>query len=911
MKSKKLLIAIIIVFVCLIAFISGYALLRIYTSEDSIKSKITTALEAATGGTLEIGKANFDLFKGIQLDSVVFVGKKPKNLRIKAEEIIIRHEPMALLRGEILIDRITILSPELFIVREKGAIWRFINGVKAFVDHAEFGGQSDMLRSGVVAKNTNVHVFDDTIFRGGSLDIENMDLFAQPFGGSLRDLHIKAMVHDGLWKGFDINVDTNLVTPELKVVSRLRNKFMTEELMKELPVIGEKFWETYLPTGTFDFNCFLELNNKDNGQKVDYNLNLDVHDAEFTYKKWPFLIKHVNGALEYSRDGLFLRSLKGRLQNEMYESLGEVDAYIGVGSSRKKIDINIPNSKITEKLLKMIPNIGEEILEKYDPKGDIDLSLTYESNEDKSRSGLSVKVMCKGIEASYPNFPYRLSNIVGLLEMNGQNVYFKNVTGSFFDEERMNHFTLEGEMNMESQEKRFTLSIPNLNLTEQIIKFIPNKGEEIWLNNKPKGQVDLALNYTGFKDRSKDEYFITVDCKGNEVEYSKFPIKVSDIIGRIVIDKEKLQCKSLRGYVVTGKQLSRATCNGVLGLINENNKAFFSVIDMRVTEDLLDKFQKYFKSEWVNIEPEGWVDVIFDYESSDKEPKGNYSVVLNTEGCEMSFSKPPFHLTEIRTRVNIENGYFISKDFNGTFGSGRIIGTAEIDKNSPDGEYKGSFRFRDIDLIDLVAHMLKEQKDLSGICDGDIEFHGRGSDINNFVAEGHAKISDAYITEVPLILNILNILSLSIPTKDTFHSAHLKYSVKEKIIHIEEMKLISETIELGGVGTVGFDGKLDLVVVAGFNKETFSQIPLIGQLMDYVVDGVSKKLTKVVVTGTFSHPVSTIVALEPFKHSIKSIFDLLSREKSKKTGKTEKKTYMTGDSRKEDVDHDDRRVDLF
>ncbi|MDR4506086.1 MAG: AsmA-like C-terminal region-containing protein [Candidatus Scalindua sp.] len=911
MKAKKLLIPIIIISVCLAAFICAYVLLKIYTSEDSIKSKITTALEAATGGELKIKNAHFDLFKGIQLNKIVFSGKKSENLRIEVEEILIRHEPMALLRGEILIDRITILSPELFIVREKDAIWRFLNGIKTFADHTEFAVQSDMLRNGVVAKNVHVHVFDEDIFRGGSLDIENMNLSAQPFGGSLRDIHIKAVVHDGLWNGFDISIDANLAVPELKVVSQLRNKYMTEELMKELPVIGEKFWETYLPTGTFDFTCFLTLNNKDNGQKVDYNFNLDIHDAEFTYKKWPFLIKHVNGSLEHSPKGLFLRSLKGSVQNEIHESLGEVDAYIGIGNARKRIDINIPNLKITEKLLKMIPDRGEEIRVKYDPKGEIDLRLTYESNEDKSMTGFSVKAMCRGVEANYPNFPYRLSHIFGQLEMNGENVYFRDVSGSFFDEERVNHFALEGEMNLESQKKRFTLSAPNLNLTEQIIKFIPNKGEEIWEKNKPEGQVDLMLNYTGFKDRSEDEYFITVDCKGNEIEYSTLPITVSDIIGRIVIDKEKIQCKSLRGYVVTGKQLSRATCNGVLGLGNENKKAFFSVLGLRVTDDLLDKFQKYFKSEWVHIEPQGWVDVVFDYESSDKEPKDNYTVVLNTEGCELSFSKFPFRVSEIRTRLNIENGYFVNKEFNGSFGGGRIVGAAEIDKNTSDGEYKGVFRFRDIDLIDLVEHLFKEPKELSGICDGNVEFHGRGSDINNFIAKGNAKISDAYITEVPFILNILNLLNLSIPTKDTFHSAQIKYSVKEQIVHIEEMKLISDTIELGGVGTVGLDGKLDLIVVAGFNKDTFSQIPLIGQLMDYVVDGVSKKLTKVAVTGTFSHPVSTIVTLEQFKHPIKSIFDLLSRERVKKTGKTEKGSYRNEDNKNEDIGDDVRSLGIF
>ena len=44
---------------------------------------------------------------------------------------------------------------------------------------------------------------------------------------------------------------------------------------------------------------------------MDYLLELDVVDGETTYVKWPFLVKHVNGKLEYSRDGVYLKSMKG------------------------------------------------------------------------------------------------------------------------------------------------------------------------------------------------------------------------------------------------------------------------------------------------------------------------------------------------------------------------------------------------------------------------------------------------------------------------------------------------------------------------------------------------------------------------------------------------------------------------
>ncbi len=67
-------------------------------------------------------------------------------------------------------------------------------------------------------------------------------------------------------------------------------------------------------------------------------------------------------------------------------------------------------------------------------------------------------------------------------------------------------------------------------------------------------------------------------------------------MGRIVIDKNNIQLKSLQGYVVTGKQLSHATANGILGLKNRNKKILLNVFDLRVTEELLDKFYKLLKS---------------------------------------------------------------------------------------------------------------------------------------------------------------------------------------------------------------------------------------------------------------------------------------------------------------------------
>ncbi len=892
-RSKVSLILIIIFSVIGCILIGGYFTLKTFTSEKAIKTRITERLEALTGGKLTVEHAHFDMFKGLNLSNFKFEGKDPENLRIEGESILIRHEPLALLRGEVLINSIMIVSPELFLVREKGAIWRFLNGVKAMLDHSGIKYPTDQLGRGVIVKAANVHGYDEVILRGGVLNIENVDLFGQQLGGSLKDIHIKGNINDGLWKGLELNVDTNLATPELKLVAQTRDKTMTEELMKELPVIGEKFWKTYSPTGKFNFDCTLDFNDKDSKRKMDYLLKLDVIDGEMTYIKWPFLIKHVNGKLEFSRKGTFLKSMKGDLQNEGQQTHGEIDAFFAVGDARKSVNLNIPNFNITETLMKMIPDVGEKVWNDYHPKGNIDLTIKYESNEDKTVTDYSAKASCKGIAAENPFIPYDISNIIGLIENDGKNIYLKNMSGYLQNGQKTNHCMIDGVISPKSKEKRFIVSIPNLDLREEVVKSIPKKGEDIWSRYKPTGQVDFMLNYRGFEDSSKDEYVITVDGKGNEIKYADLSIELKDVIGRVIVSKNDIQLKNLRGYMINGDKLARTVGNGVYKLRSEDKKTLFNVFDLTVTEEYLDKFPKLLKRDWFKIEPVGWVNVTLDDEVNDVDGKDRHSVIIDTKGCKAGLTNIPVTISDIEGRINVEGGQLTGRNMNGTYCGGRINGTIEADRTPPDGEYSGKLNFEKVSLQKMMESFVKEEQKWTGVCEGNIDLQGKGKDLKDFTAKGSVRLQEGQLAEVPVLLSILKLLNLSLPKKESFHTAKLKYSVKDKIINIEELEVFSDSVELGCIGTVGFDSTVDLTVVAGLNKETFSQIPFIGGLMDFVVGGVRKKLTKVQITGTLTEPKSAMIGLKPLTYPIKRIFDVLSPARENKEEDGEKNKIKT------------------
>ncbi len=892
-KSRVTLILIIVFSVFGCVLIGGYVTLKTITSDKTIKAKITSALEDSTGGKLNIENARFELSKGITLNKIMFEGVEPEKLRVNAEKIIIRYEPLALLRGEILVHSIMIISPELFLLRQKGAIWRFLNGVKAYLDHANIKYPTEHLRGGVTVKSGKVHVYDEAIFNEGVLDIENLDLFGQQFGGSLRNINIKGRIHDGFWKGMELNVDTNLVTPELKLVAQFKDKTMTEELMKELPVIGERFWKEYSPQGKFDLDCTLNFDNKDNKRKLDYLLALDVVDGEAIYAKWPFFIKHIDGKLEFSRKGVFLKSVKGDVQNEGQQTRGEIDAFFGIGNAKKSVSMSIPNFNVTEKLLKMIPDMGEKVWDNYHPKGHIDLTIKYESNEDKSNIDYSAKASCKGVRVKNPFIPYDISNIIGLLEMDGKNIYLKNLSGYLLNGPKINRSAIDGMINLESKEKRFTVSIPNLDLTEEVVKSIPKKGDAIWSKYKPTGQVDFTLDYKGFGDSSKDEYVITVDGKGNEIEYTDLSIELTDVIGRVVVSKNDVQLKNLRGYTINGDQRARTVCDGVYKLRSKDKKTLFNIFDLRVTQELLDKFPEQIKKDWFTIEPVGWVGVTLDDEVNNADGKDRHSIIIDAKGCEIGLNNMPLTIADVDGRISIVGGQLVCRKINGTYCGGRINGSIEADRTSQNGEYSGKFNFEKVSLQKLMESFIKEHQKWIGVCEGNIEFQGKGKDLKDFTARGNAKLRDGHLADVPVLLSILNLLNLSLPKKESFHTVNLKYSVKDKIINVEELEVFSDSVELGCIGTVGFDSTVDLTVVAGLNRETFSQIPFIGGLMDFVVGGVRKKLTKVQITGTLSSPKSKMIGLKPFTDPIKRMIDVLSYTGENKEDDGEKKNIKT------------------
>ncbi len=758
---KKILIAISAIVCFAIGTIAiGYIFVRHITSDKSIKGRLLSMMKDY--GDAEIGHAHIDFLEGITIDNLSFTGtsKDIQGRSLKIPKIVLKHDPLSLLKGQLNISNAIIIAPELTIEKPTD-IWSLLDAIKENFGSAKMPAYVDVLRQGIEVRDLKIHVKENQQINSPEIKLSGINITFIPYAGSFKDILIKGSIDDEFLGNYSFSMKLYPDTPSLDIEAYANSIIMNEEFCEKFPYIGKMLWNNYKPTGKVNVSCKASFNNQNMQKKMDYVINITLNGLKAMYEDWPFLIYNLNGEVELNPEKLYLKGIVGYIKcgdcNSQAEFRGEFDLY----GPKKTFVLNIPNLFINQEFLKKIPDIGEQVWTRIQPTGLAGLTLQY--NEEKNNEhNYFLTVNCKGLEMKPLDFPLPISYVYGEFKLSNNIVVFKNASGLVQCGDQSVFTEMNGVYDMNSGRKVFNFRAPNMSITESFLKNLPNKtiGEKLWADLNPFGKVDISANFQGFHDKENDNYTLEANLKDCEITVGTYKIPLWGVNGRLEFSKEG----------------------------------------------------------------------------------------------------------------------FLSKKIDAKCCGGHVEGTLSIETNTDPYQYKGELSFSRVALEELTQKVAKTEHSLSGLLYGGIKFQGSGIDPKNFYAEGKINVNEGTLTEVPVILSVFNILDLSLPKKESFHSAKAKFVVKDGIIHIEEGRVYSDSIELDGRGTINFDGKVNINVVAGFNKGLFSQLPVVGRFFDLVVGGVRKQLTMVEIKGTYSDPESSAVPFKPLTESIKSMFDLLPKK---------------------------------
>lgn len=570
-------------------------------------------------------------------------------------------------------------------------------------------------------------------------------------------------------------------------------------------------------------------------------------------------------------------TLKGNIDDEF---LGNYSFTMRLHPEIPRLDIeaNANSIVMNEGFCDRFPYIGKMLWKDYQPVGKVNVSCkaSFNNQDKQKKTDYVINVNLNGLTATYADWPLPMHNLNGAVELNTEKLYLKGIVGYINCGNYTSQTEFKGEFDLHGSKKTLVMAIPNLLVNQELLKNVPNVGEQVWSRIRPTGLVDLTLQYNE-GEKQKRSYFLVANCKGLEIKPQDFSLPISYVTGEFKLADNVLVFKNATGLIQCGDQSVFTEMNGVYDM-NRNRKIFnFRAPNLTITESFLKNLPDKTLGEklWTNLNPAGKVDISANFQGFD-EKSDDRTIEINLKDCEIKAGTYKIPLWGMAGRLEFGKNGFSCKRINANCCGGHVEGTLSI--STDPYKYHGEVLFSRVALEELAHQVTKSDNSLSGLLSGNIKFNGNGSDPKNFSAEGQITVNEGYLSEVPIILSVFNFLNTSLTKKESFHSAKVKFTIRDGIIHIDDGRVYSDTIELNGLGDINFDGDVHIDVVAGFNKGLFSQLPIVGRFFDLVVGGVRKQLTMVEIKGKYSDPVSHSVAFRPLTRSIRNMFEILPKE---------------------------------
>ncbi len=756
---KKAFFILVSIIVCLLigAGIWGYFFIKRETSDAAITKRLIDAMKDF--GEVKVGRAHLDFLSGITIDNLSFSGtaEDVAGKSVVVPKMVIKLDLRSLVRGRLNVNHVVIVAPELT-VEKPTDVWSLLDAIKTSYDKIKMPLYVDALQDGVEVRDLKVHLMEDAQTKSPEIKLSGINITFSPYAGSFRNISIKGSIDDSFLGSYFFTMCLHPGVPSLDINAGANNLKLDEEVLSRFPYIGKMLWDNYKPTGKVNMTCIAGFDNRNNQKKMDYNVHIGLGGVEALYEDWPFIIQNLTGDVELNPEKLYLNGLVGYIRSGSSTSQAEFRGEFDMVGSKKTFVMSIPNLFVNQEILKNVPGFGEKIWSKIRPVGLVDLAFQYNENHEHGKDCF-LAVNCKDMDFKPADFPLPISHVNGQFRLCNDVLFFKNTSGFIQCGDQSVFSEMNGVYDMASERRTFSFNVPNLAITESLLKNLPDKalGEKLWSCLKPSGKADLVATYRGFKEEKDNDFLIEINLKD----------------------------------------------------------------------------------------------------------------------CAMSDGKSKFSLWGMDGRLEINKNQIISKHIDAKCYGGHIEGALTVNTGTEPYQYEGELNFSRISLEELVQNTTSLEKPWSGLLYGKLKYRGSGADVKNFSAEGQLNVNEGHLSDVPLVLSVFNFLSLTLPKKERFHSAQAKFTVKDGVIYIENGTIYSDTIELNGRGTVGLNGDIHINIVAGFNKDFFSQIPLVGKLFDFVVGGVRKQLTMVEIRGTFLKPESHAVPFKPLTKSIKNMFELL------------------------------------
>ncbi len=229
---------------------------------------------------------------------------------------------------------------------------------------------------------------------------------------------------------------------------------------------------------------------------------------------------------------------------------------------------------------------------------------------------------------------------------------------------------------------------------------------------------------------------------------------------------------------------------------------------------------------------------------------------LNITGGEIKLSRVGVPLTNIKGKLKIEGNKISLSNLKANLGEGTIGLRGEVKspvEDLPDlSQLTYSFQ---VDWQNLDLNSLLSSTDLpamvSGKLAGQASLQGRKLSPEAISGQGEMQIKQGQLSGMPLMRLLVSLLGVPSLAEINFQELYADFSLKDKIIRSNNIRLLSRDVDMFAKGSIDFDTRLNYELTLRMSPELSAKSLF---RLKYLQDKKGRTVIKAKVTGSFKHP---------------------------------------------------------
>lgn len=643
-------------------------------------------------------------------------------------------------------------------------------------------------------------------------------------------------------------------------------------------------------------------------------LSIELLDARAAILPHPYPLENVHGRLEVDGDRTRIIGLSGESEGATMQ----FDGYAMIRDNRDtemEVRVEADNIRLDEEYVRQMPReLGSE-LSRFNPRGRLDVLGTVSLREGSEQMKWSLGAKVRDATIRFAEFPYPLENLTGDLEIEEDRLTFSNITASHGDATLRASGEVRKPETGEGSIVELTFNADGVPLDQILADSLPPNLKHVWNLLKPRGRVRVRtdIHSEATHGQSRLSHRTEIELLDADILFTGFPLPLSNVSGKVLVDTGRVEILnitgrsgeasiSLRGEI----QFDPAGIHGALDITAESLQFDAPLVSALPTT--LRKFVQSIQAQGrfdLHLTPlqfhiaaddsTAWyfdgaltlknanADLGFKIQNCDGRIEGrgtiNEAGILSLDS-NLSAEKvtlASWHLTKLAARLHTaDEGRFIKiDDAVADMYGGEAVGSAEIELGKRRSRYKASITAREMKLDRYVAvhHPRREpiqageEPQLArGDVSGNIILKGRTGQGGYSGADGEFFIREAQVWKLPIILAIFQVLNLT-TDENVFHDGRVKFYLSKDQLTFQKIDLQGKAMSFVGGGTLDLaTDHLDVTLLAGSPLRI--DVPLLTELLE----GVSREIMEVRLTGTLSKPQITPMPLKSFTNALKTLF---------------------------------------